>query len=65
MADLKKTDPRDAALEATSALYGVISMFTMCNEPVERRGLEEVLRLIHAKLEPATQELNDHWVPLT
>lgn len=50
-------DPRDRALEATLALGGLVSLLSMCDQPCDRRGLEYMLRLIHERLEPATEAL--------
>ena len=46
--------------EATIALWGVVNLLSMCDEPVDRRGIEYMLRLIHDKMEPAATALNDY-----
>jgi len=40
----------------------VVHLLSMCDEPVERRGMEYMLRLIHARLDPAQKAL-DHYRP--
>lgn len=55
-------DPRDEVYEATTALWGVVHLLSMCDEPVDRRGMEYMLRLIHARLDPARKAL-DHYQP--
>ncbi|MGK8235314.1 hypothetical protein ACLGGT_21515 [Roseovarius sp. MS2] len=52
-------DPRDEVHEVTTALWGVVSLLTMADEPVDRRGLEYLLRLIYDRLEPASEALQD------
>jgi len=62
MPDFPREDPRDVATEATLALRGIVDLLSMCDEPVDRSGMEHVLRIIHNRLEPATQALHD-FVP--
>jgi hypothetical protein len=52
-------DPRDEVHEVTTALWGVVSLLTMADESVDRRGLEYLLRLIYDRLEPASEALQD------
>ncbi|WP_297772727.1 hypothetical protein [uncultured Roseovarius sp.] len=52
-------DPRDELHEATMALWGVVNLLSLCDEPVERRGMEYILRTIHDRLEPASEALQD------
>ena len=60
MSEPHHEDPRDMVFEATIALWGVVNLLSMCDEPVDRRGIEYMLRLIHDKMEPAATALNDY-----
>ena len=58
------TDPRDAAIDAEQALWGILDLMCESNRPLERSGVEALLRLVHDKLNPAVHCLQSFKPPV-
>lgn len=53
-------DPRDAVLEATGALVGLMRLANTSDEPIEPHHLAKMLSIICDRLEPASEKLLEY-----
>lgn len=53
-------DPRDDLIEVEMALFGVVQLLSESGGGGDDRGTAAILRIIHARMEPAVQRMAEY-----